>query len=755
MRRCLTGLRWPLLVSLGVVLPLAWVLVTGHTLVWRDTAQLNAALRPMIVESIRAWRLPAWNPWEGSGQPLFAQLLHGVLHPVSIAVAWLTPSTDALIVALVLFAGLGTWIAARVLGVSRAASAGAAFAFAMSGYMLSMSNNTSYLISTASGPWVVAGLVVASQRPRGWLAGAVAAAVLAFSGDPGSFAAFTLVGGVLAWAAHRWRGLTRAGLASILGVALASVQLLPSWIYMADTARGSGFLNPGDLHRWALAPWRILEIIAPGFFVGVPRSYIAPVFAALDGATPDRFPFSPSIFIGAPVILLAVIGARRSITARCLAGLSVLFLWFSLGHRAGSQDLLSWIPVWGVLRYWEKMVGPLTLCLSLAAGFGIDALGTGPWRAPARATGACAGMALIGVAVLAIPTVSGVFAADPVPANLARMHLQVGLAHAAAGLALLGGALMLGKRWPPYLASAVTMAVFLQSAAASPFSLHLGQPSALAVRPPALTAEPPGPRIVAPLGCDFLEGSGGFDAIDLLNICERRSGRPSTNAEAHMDSIATYSSLTPGRWDMILASGRLFWPLTRRFATSHVVAHPPVSDEEVAALRASISGATGYRELDGGRLLVWEIPHRPWAFFASSARVAPSRDVAGAMLGEEMEAGRQTVIVETGSSPPAVSSGRVLSVHRGTEEVVIDAESDGEALLVVNDAWAPGWQASIDGVEVELMPADILVRAVRWPAERHRIVMRYEVPGLVAGGIVSCVAVAFAITLLIWQRGKS
>jgi hypothetical protein len=755
MRRLPGGLPWLALAGLAAALPLLWVSMSGHSLVWRDTAQLQGALRPMIVESLRSLRLPAWNPWEGTGQPLFAQLLNGILHPVSLLVAALTPSTDALIVALVAFASAGAWIAARVLGASRPASTAAALAFAMSGFVLSASDNTQYLMSAATGPWTVAGLVLAAQRPAGWIAAAASVAALVLAGDPGSVGAFGLLGAGLAWAHSGRRGLVRAGLGSVLGFAAAAVQLVPSWLYMADTARGAGLLSAGDLHRWALAPWRLLELVAPGFFVGIPRSYVAPVFAALDGATPDRFPFTPSVFVGAPVILLALVGSRRSVTSRWLLGFAALFLWLSLGHRAGSQQLLSWVPLWGALRYWEKMVAPLTLCLALAAGLGIDGLDAAARRTLGLAVGACAVTAFAALAILGIPSVSPVFGPDRAVAELCREHLRTGLVHAAAGLGLSGAVLVVGRRWPRHVASAAAAAIFVQSAAASPFALHLGSPAALAVLPPALAAAPPGPRVVGPLGCDFLEGRGAFDAIDLLNACERRTGRPSTNAEAKVDSLATYSSLAPGRWEMIIGSGPLFWPLARRFSTSHVLAHPPASQAEAAGLQAATAGATGYREMDGGELLVWDVPHRPWAFFAPSVRVAPGRDLAGAMLAEELEAGSQAVVVETNGSVPAVSPGEVLAVGRGAEGVVIDAESRGEALLVVNDAWAPGWVASIDGADAEVMPADVLVRAVRWPPGRHRLRMSYEAPGLLAGAIVSGLAVAVALAAWLWQRRRT
>jgi hypothetical protein len=70
------------------------------------------------------------------------------------------------------------------------------------------------------------------------------------------------------------------------------------------------------------------------------------------------------------------------------------------------------------------------------------------------------------------------------------------------------------------------------------------------------------------------------------------------------------------------------------------------------------------------------------------------------------------VILE-GEAPAGLSPGRLLSVQRAAERIRIEAESPGEGLLVVADAFWPGWQASIDGRPVPIQRADLLVRAVR------------------------------------------
>jgi uncharacterized membrane protein YfhO len=75
----------------------------------------------------------------------------------------------------------------------------------------------------------------------------------------------------------------------------------------------------------------------------------------------------------------------------------------------------------------------------------------------------------------------------------------------------------------------------------------------------------------------------------------------------------------------------------------------------------------------------------------------------------------------------------VISVARGTETVRIEAEAVAPALLVVQDAFWPGWRASIDGQPTEILAADYLVRAVRWPAGRHALELSYEPPEIRTG----------------------
>src|SRR6266545_965170 len=218
-------LRWIVAAAAGALLPLAWVALSGHRIAWGDTTFMFAPLRPLVVEALRAGHLPLWNPYEGGGIPLFAQMVHGVLHPLSVIGALVAPgaSMDVFVAAWVALAAAGAAVLACDLGASPAASAVSGLAFGLSGYVLGMSVNILYLAGAASAPWVVAALRFAGRDGRlGTAAAAAAFACAAFAGDPQWAIVAAVLGAALAADAGGLGGLARAGAGIALGVAIAA-----------------------------------------------------------------------------------------------------------------------------------------------------------------------------------------------------------------------------------------------------------------------------------------------------------------------------------------------------------------------------------------------------------------------------------------------------------------------------------------------------------------------------------------------------
>jgi hypothetical protein len=45
-------------------------------------------------------------------------------------------------------------------------------------------------------------------------------------------------------------------------------------------------------------------------------------------------------------------------------------------------------------------------------------------------------------------------------------------------------------------------------------------------------------------------------------------------------------------------------------------------------------------------------------------------------------------------------------------EVSVDVDSPAKAILLLNDVWQPWWRAEVDGVEAEILKANVIFRAV-------------------------------------------
>jgi uncharacterized membrane protein YfhO len=128
---------------------------------------------------------------------------------------------------------------------------------------------------------------------------------------------------------------------------------------------------------------------------------------------------------------------------------------------------------------------------------------------------------------------------------------------------------------------------------------------------------------------------------------------------------------------------------------------------------------------------------------------AGTEEDARRLLVESLMMNRNDVVVE-GLSSGQLAGGTVLSAQRKAGTVTVEAESDGPGLLVLNDAWWPGWTAEIDGRSVDIRRADALVRAVEWPPGRHLLTMRYDPPELWSGLLLSATGL-LATTALIMR----
>jgi len=101
-----------------------------------------------------------------------------------------------------------------------------------------------------------------------------------------------------------------------------------------------------------------------------------------------------------------------------------------------------------------------------------------------------------------------------------------------------------------------------------------------------------------------------------------------------------------------------------------------------------------------------------------------------------------------------VPAGLAFSPAQGTATIArfslnsldVAVESPGPALLVVAEAWYPGWHATIAGREVPCLPVNGWMRGVPVPAGRSLVQLTYRQNGFVTGCGISLVA----LLVLVW-----
>lgn len=739
---------WAAATAAGVLLAFAPAVAGVRTLSQRDTDQLYAPVRTLVVEELRAGRLPLWNPYEATGKPLFAEGIHGVLHPLSLLAAAVAPSSiDFLLLAYLVTAALGVFAVAWSLGASAPACAGAGLAYALSGYSASMTGNLVFLAGLSALPWIVAAARSAGAGARwGVVATALATGCAFLTGDAQAALVGVALGLLLAAEAGGRHGAARALAGVAAGLLLAGVQVAATQALIPRTYR-SFDLEEIEKTMWSLDPGRLLEWVIPGLARG-------PLDETPVGAAPslDRLVFAESVYLGAPLLSIAVLGVRAGgrRAGVLLAAAAGVLLWLALGHHLGARQLLDWVPVWSRFRYSEKLMAPLTLCVCVLGAFGIDALATGrsppTWRrALAGAAVAAAGLLVV---LLAAPGLGDAAAVRVVGEHgpFYRGRFAAGLPHVLGGLSLL---LALDRLGPARLrAPALAALVALASAAAVRYGSHLGEPALRQIATPLRleSADTPVPRILHPF--DRMRApndpAGPVDATARTEYTFLGEAVPVAH---RIDTLEIYGAFEPRRYETLLRTFGPRWMYAfRRFGLTHLPLQAiPHADTSEIAMPVLQGGTLVQRDPALG-LELWAVPHRPWAFFARRALPVSTAEARKVLYDLVATGDDTTVAIETAEAAPT-APGRVLNVQRGTGSVRLEAEALGPALLVVQDAWWPGWRATVDGRPVEILPADFLVRAVRFPQGRHVLEMTYDPPEVRLGLALSA-AGAILVALL-------
>jgi len=436
--------------------------------------------------AVQAGRLPLWNPYLFMGAPFLANSQVGVFYPFNWLL-WLSlPGHQSIHLTVVLhlcLAALNAYLWGRAsLRLGRIGAGTVGLIFALGGHLGAQVEHVNQLQGLA---WLPLMLMLydksVSRRvgePAEWRVGRVALAGLAvviglvlLAGHTQT--AFISLVGLAIYALgpvfldglsrREWRPLTRRAtllvIASGLGIALAAVQLLPTWELSRLSVRAGG-LPFNERISFSLSPLYLARALLPGFAQPVPPGHIEHV-----------------TYVGIAGLIFAVLAISnlKSRTSKSpIFLLTLVGLFFSLGLYNPIYLLLArYVPGFAHFRAPARWLALYTLGMAALAGWGADVL----WHRRERVTPRA--VSIFAVALIAL-------AGWAVVGGRIGKNWNVGwltVAFWLVGIALALGLLLMASRAPR--PAAIGLVVLL---IAELFAASMTLPHARATAPQAFTS---------------------------------------------------------------------------------------------------------------------------------------------------------------------------------------------------------------------------------------------------------------------------
>jgi len=722
-------------------------------------------------EALRHGVYPLWNPFIFCGMPSFASLAYNpFIYPPDLPVWVIThllplPSTTWLVLYYFL-AGLGTYLVSREwgTGVSGATLSGLAFLSMPNLVAAGAYGHGSQMMDSAYIPWVLwlaarvfrrgkltdvawLALVLGFQMLRGhvqicyytWLAlGLYVVVEVAMGGPDRPDTRARLVRG----------GAVCGALA--LGLALSAFLYLPVHDYVQYSIRGgneNGGVGMDYATQWSFAGVELLTFFVPG----------AVGFGSGTGTYWGGMPFTDyPEYMGLGLLLLAGVGlvrARRPRTALYLGLVCLFALLISFGHNGFFYQLLyAHLPYFNKFRIPVMILILLQLAVAVLAGEGFDAVleaRTEPASAATKRTRLALALALA-VAVL-------VFVLGAAPdlwrdtlANLAhRSHPDLSSPAIQAALGMAQGdalrvgilaILFLGAAWLA-LRRTISPALFVTAACLLAaidlwivdqqlMAPILGAPQLQAqanerdevvdfLAPMADSARAHGQEIRAfVLGSDFRSNRlAGYRIASLTGYHAAKPKLADRFVNAIGDSLNQGHNLPRA---FLSAAGVNFWVV------------PGQLGGNVPYLRGVFRGQEHVIYSDSSAV--------PRAHVVTRFQTMPYEDQYARIMRNDYDPTTQVLLAEAPPGPLGPAGGQARITRYDLNEVDMEADSPGPAILRFGDLYFPDWTARVDGRKVPVWRADYCFRAIPLPGGHHRVEWKYEPRALTEGLWISILA---------------
>lgn len=169
-------------------------------------------------------------------------------------------------------------------------------------------------------------------------------------------------------------------------------------------------------------------------------------------------------------------------------------------------------------------------------------------------------------------------------------------------------------------------------------------------------------------------------------------------------------------------------------------------------LPPAIQVAEGSAPEGGAKVyMMYELPHRAWLVYQTQT----TDDAFAALRAPGLDPFATAVIHSPSSVVFDGGEGRGEGVVTVTEDypghLSLTVTANSSALLVISEAYYPGWAANVNGQPVSVIEADAFLQAVPVPAGDSTVELNYRPITLLVGALVSLLSLATCITLITFR----
>lgn len=738
------------LIGLLAVLFLAPVLFHPCFYCYRDILLYEYGDRKSLVDAYLNGDILLWFPYRFCGTPYLANIAKGCFHPFHILFFFFSFHLGfKLFILLSLWlAGYGMYAWLRLWKLQRLSALLSALGFMLSGILLGSIPNFCYFLSYVWIPAVFAVFHLAIARTSWpWLiATAFMSTFQLFSGDPQSwvitnvllFPYYFLIRKTTNWKTSLLHAVGIFTVLVILIAALGAIQILPTWELWQNSNRKSG-LNFEEVTKWSLTLIQCLQ-----FFCPAPQGY--PTIAWF-GGTAENIPFLSSVFVGTAVLFL--LGTGLLLPGGRLKWFAVIgalgFLLLSWGDNLPLyQYVWQYIPFFNSFRYPSKYMIFVFFFIYTMVGIHFEKL-FWSWEETwsSYRTQIITGLAivicchLVVYFILILPPdfqnmisnkvgikklqFSVLFAPDA-PAQMLRVGVLLGL------LIAVWFILIRNRTTRLFLASLIVAAIAGQMIWEG-WKLNPTIPETFYTQPGW------GEQRLAQVSIGLSRYYNSRPKFKQEKTAEGRdvlienpkdiSDRAHSSKSCMMGYYQAYGydAIRPFRINSLHKKNPLFPCLYLSSAEYLFLWQHEYPKEENPYFILEREGSVLFCKNTQCVPRLWFPPR---IHFVAGMQEAVELSYIGwnqlNCLDTAYIEGFPKNTLEYAKDSQSTARFLTYSHHK----IEIDATTDRERWLILNDSFYPGWQCSIDGLQAKIYPANVAFRAVLVPEGKHRISFRYR-----------------------------